>query len=248
SYDPTDPKAVNPGCPEGRNYRGQAFLSVRVLYAAPGARGKPIGVLNLTDRDGQDAFTAGVLNLGDASAQAIRHDAPDERLVTAASGIHAESAETPTEVLRRLEESLAEELASTEMFLTVFYAVVDAQAGRITFGNAGHAHAFLVSTRTGEATRLEATRPPLGLATAPGADVTRPWTRKDAILCLFTDGVAEALGGRGDRFGEERVLGHVARLRARPALEILESVHADLAGFTGGAAPTDDRTVVILKA
>src|SRR2546430_17256317 len=53
---------------------------------------------------------------------------------------------------------------------------------------------------------------------------------------------------RGERFGEERVLGHVARLRGRPALEILESVHADLAGFTGGAAPTDDRTVVILKA
>ena len=45
-----------------------------------------------------------------------------------------------------------------------------------------------------------------------------------------------------------RVLGHVARLRHRPALEILESVHADLAGFTGGAPPTDDRTVVILKA
>jgi len=330
SYDPTDPKAVNPGCPEGRNYRGQAFLSVPVLYAAPGARGKPIGVINLTDRVGQDAFTAGDRKLVAAianqigaaveNARLVAQDLGQQRvrrelelardlqlkllpsplvlaarvdvaarcrqadsvggdfynllnlragrigvmigdvtshgfsaalimaLVMAASGIHAESAETPTEVLRRLEESLAEELASTEMFLTVFYAVVDAQAGRITFGNAGHAHAFLVSTRTGEATRLEATRPPLGLATAPGADATRPWTRKDAILCLFTDGVAEALGGRGERFGEERVLGHVARLRDRPALEILESVHADLAGFTGGAPPTDDRTVVILKA
>src|SRR5256885_5711505 len=31
----------------------------RSLYAAPGARGKPIGVINLTDRVGQDAFTAG---------------------------------------------------------------------------------------------------------------------------------------------------------------------------------------------
>src|SRR2546430_17246982 len=104
----------------------------------------------------------------------------------AASGTHAESPETPPEVLRRLEESLAEELASTEMFLTVFYAVVDAQAGRITFGNAGHAHAFLVSTRTGEATRLEATRPPPRLATAPGADAAPPRTRQDAGLGLFT--------------------------------------------------------------
>src|SRR5206468_8455037 len=37
-------------------------------------------------------------------------------LVMAASGIHAESAERPPEVLHRLEESLADELASTEMF------------------------------------------------------------------------------------------------------------------------------------
>jgi len=98
--------------------------------------------------------------------------------------------------------------------------------------------------------RLQATRPPLGLATAPGEDSKLMWTRHEAIICLFTDGVTEALGGggpAGERFGEERVLGHVARLKDRPAREILESVHADLAGFTGGAPPADDRTVVILK-
>src|SRR5439155_20544273 len=121
-------------------------------------------------------------------------------LVMAASGIHAESADAPTEVLRRLEESLADELASTEMFLTVFYAVVDPKVGRITFANAGHPHAFLVSTRTGKAARLEATRPPLGLATAPGGDAVLTWARREAIICLFTDGVTEALGGRGERF------------------------------------------------
>src|SRR2546426_5389350 len=165
---------------------------------------------------------------------------------------------SPTEVLGRLEASLADELASTEMFLPVFYAGVDPKAGRIPFANAGHPHAFLVSTQTGKAVRLEATRPPLGLATAAGEDAALTWAPREAIICLFTDGVAEALGGgagggggggggRDERFGEERVLGHVARLKDRSAREILESVHADLAGFTGGAPPADDRTVVILK-
>jgi sigma-B regulation protein RsbU (phosphoserine phosphatase) len=329
SYDPTDPSAPNPGCPEGRTYLGKAFLSVPVLYAAPGARGKPIGVINLTDRVGEDAFTAGDRKLVAAianqigaaieNARLVARDLGQQRvlrelelardlqlkllpspgvlgsrvdvaarcrqaesvggdfynllnlragrigvmigdvtshgfgaalimaLVMAASGIHAESAETPTEVLRRLEESLADELASTEMFLTVFYAVVDQDVGRITFANAGHPHAFLVSTQTGKAVRLEATRPPLGLATAPGEDAGLTWAPREAIICLFTDGVTEALGPRGERFGEERVLGHVARLKDRPAREILESVHADLAGFTGGAPPADDRTVVILR-
>ena len=67
------------------------------------------------------------------------------------------------------------------------------------------------------------------------------------MLCLFTDGLTDAPGANGTRFGEERVVGHVSRLKDRPAREILESIYADLAGFTGGGAPTDDRTVVILK-
>src|SRR6058998_4045470 len=81
SYDPTDPKASNPGCPEGRNYRGEAFLSVPVLYAAPGARGKPIGVINLTDREGQDAFTAGDRKLVAAIANQIGAAIENSRLV-----------------------------------------------------------------------------------------------------------------------------------------------------------------------
>src|SRR2546430_8700069 len=283
SYDPTDPAAPNPGCPEGRNYRGQAFLSVPVLYAAPGARGKPIGVINLTDRLGEDAFTAGDRKLVAAianqvgaaieNARLVARDLGQQRvlrelelardlqlkllpppsvlgsrvdvaarcrqaesvggdfynllnlradriglmigdvtshgfgaalimaLVMAASGIHAEAAETPTEVLRRLEESLADELASTEMFLTVFYAVVDPKVGRITFANAGHPHAFLVSTRTGKAVRLEATRPPLGLTTAPGADAVRTWARRAGIICPFTDGVPQGPGAPGVALG-----------------------------------------------
>src|SRR3989442_3162734 len=59
SYDPTDPTAPNPGCPVGRQYKGKAFLSVPVLYGAPGQKSRPIGVINLTDRLGEDAFTAG---------------------------------------------------------------------------------------------------------------------------------------------------------------------------------------------
>src|SRR6058998_656789 len=279
SYDPTDPKAVSPGCPEGRNYRGRAFLSVPVLYAAPGTRGKQIGVINLTDRLGEDAFTAGDRKLVAAianqigaaveNARLVAQDLSQQRvrrelelahdlqlkllpsplvlaaradvaarcrqaesvggdfynllnlrgdrlgvmigdvtshgfsaalimaLVMAASGIHAETAETPAEVLRRIEESLGEELASTEMFLTVFYAVIDPAAQRIVYANAGHPHAFLVSTQTGDAVRLEATRPPLGLATAPGEDAVRPWRRREALLCLFTDGLTEATGSGG---------------------------------------------------
>ncbi len=329
SYDPSEPGGTDPGCAEDRGYRGRAFLSVPVVYAAPGGTPKPIGVINLTDRLGADAFTAGDRKLvaaianqigaavenarlveRDQGQQRVRHEmelAHDLQLkllpsplviaakadvaarcrsadsvggdfynllslhgdrigvmigdvsshgfgaalimalAMAASGIHAETADSPSEALVQMEGSLAEELARTEMFMTLFYAVIDPAGGRIAYANAGHPHAFLVDGASGEAQRLEATRPPLGLGVG-GEEHTKPWRRREAILALFTDGLVDARNDIGERFGEERVLGHVRNLRSGPAREILEAVFTDIAAFTGGAAASDDRTLVLLKA
>jgi sigma-B regulation protein RsbU (phosphoserine phosphatase) len=321
----------NPGRGEGggRAYKGRAFISVPVVYAAPGGQPKAIGVINLTDRLGVDAFTAGDRKLVAAianqigaaieNARLVERDQGQQRvrremelahdlqlkllpsplvvaakadvaarcrsadsvggdfynllslhgdrigvmigdvsshgfaaalimaLAMAASGIHAETAESPSEALVQMESSLAEELATTEMFLSLFYAVIDPVAGRIAYANAGHPHAFLVDGATGEAQRLEATRPPLGLGVG-GEERTKPWRRREAVLALFTDGLVDARNEIGERFGEERVLSHVRNLRASPAREMLEAVFTDIAAFTGGAPATDDRTLVLLKA
>ena len=168
-------------------------------------------------------------------------------LAMAASGIHAESAVDPAEVLGRLEESLSDELAKTEMFLTLFYGVVDPGAGRLVYANAGHPHAFVVHA-DGRPERLAATRPPLGLGAVTGSpDQTEPWARRADTLCLFTDGIADATSLRGTRFGEERVLGHVSRMRGRSTIDILNAVTTELDAFTDGADPADDRTIVLLR-
>ena len=166
----------------------------------------------------------------------------------AAAGIHAEVAESPSDALYRLEQSLGDELQRTEMFLTAFYAVIDPAANNVVFANAGHALAFLVDGETGHVERLPATRTPLGVTVEAGADLTRPWRHRRDVLCLLTDGVTDALGTRNnERYGEERAVQHIARLRSRPAREILEAIFADLAAFTGGAPAEDDRTVVVLR-
>jgi sigma-B regulation protein RsbU (phosphoserine phosphatase) len=329
SYDPSDAGVPNPGRGAGRAYKGKAFISVPVVYAAPGGTPKPIGVINLTDRVGVDAFTAGDRKLVAAIANQIGAAVENARLVErdqgqqrvrremelahdlqlklmpsplviaakadvaarcrsadsvggdfynllslhgdrigvmigdvsshgfgaalimalamAASGIHAETAESPSEALVQMEGSLAEELAHTEMFLSLFYAVIDPVAGRIAYANAGHPHAFLVDGASGDAQRLEATRPPLGLGVG-GEEHNKPWRRREAILALFTDGLVDARNEVGERFGEARVLSHVKNLRTRPARDILEAVFTDIAAFTGGAPATDDRTLVLLKA
>ena len=330
AHDPTIPGGRNPGSPDGRGYRGHAFLSVPVTYAAPGGAPRAIGVINLTDRLGEDAFTAGDRKLVAAvanqigaaveNARLVERDLGQQRLhhelelahdlqlkllpsplviaarcdvaarcrsaesvggdlynflmlrdnrigvmigdvsshgfgaalimalVIAASGIHAETTDAPSEMLRRLEHSLADELAKTEMFLTLVDAAIDPAGRRLTYANAGHPHAFLVSGATGAAERLTATRPPLGMGKEAGPDAQRPWQPKRDLLCLFTDGIADALNARGERYGEERVLGHAARLRDRPVREMLDAIYTDLAAFTDAADAKDDRTLVLLRA
>jgi sigma-B regulation protein RsbU (phosphoserine phosphatase) len=169
-------------------------------------------------------------------------------LAMAASGIHAEAAGSPGQVLKKLEESLVNELARTEMYLSLFYAVVDPVAGSIAYANAGHPHAFLVRGGSGEIVRLEATRTPLGLGgPTDSGDRQESWRRREDLLCLITDGITDATDETGRRFGEERVLGHVQTLRTRPAQQVLEAIFADLAAFTGGAPSSDDRTLLIAR-
>jgi sigma-B regulation protein RsbU (phosphoserine phosphatase) len=314
----------------GRSYRGEAYLAVPVMYGAPGDQARPIGVINLTDRVGPDAFSAGDRKLVAAianqvgaaieNARLVARDQSQQRvrrelelahdlqlkllpaasvlgtkadlavrcrsadvvggdfynllslhgdrvgvmigdvsshgfgaalimaLAMAASGIHAEAAGTPGHVLRKLEESLANELGRTEMYLSLLYAVIDPAAGSIAYANAGHPHAFLVRGATGSIIRLEATRTPLGLG-GPGesGDRQETWQRREDVLCLFTDGITDATDDAGRRFGEERVLGHVQALRSKPAQQALEAIFADLAAFTGGAPSADDRTLLIAR-
>ena len=209
-----------------RKALGQHFLAdVRILDRIVAALDPAPGELVLEIGPGPGTLTARLL---------------------AAAGVHAESAASPGEVLRRLEESLADELLRTDMFLTLLYGVVDPAQGRLTYASAGHAFAYLVHGPTGAWRRLEATRPPLALG-AGSADVTVPWHKGEDILVLLTDGIVDATDLSGGRFGEQRVLGHVTRLHARPAREILDAIFTDLAAFTGGGPASDDRTAVLLR-
>ena len=167
-------------------------------------------------------------------------------LTMSASAIHAQGTDDPAEMLRRLYQSVKEELTTTEMFVSALYAVVDRNLGVLRYGNTGHPHAFVV-TRAGDVDRLGAGGPPLGMADeAPRSDA-RPWDVGGDLLVLFTDGIADARNREGIRFGEEPVLDCVMMHRHEPPDEIAGRVFALLDRYTGDTPRRDDLTLVILK-
>ncbi len=166
-------------------------------------------------------------------------------LVLSAAGIHAEEVSSPDAMLRRLLESVAQELAETEMHLSLFYGVLDPEAGRLRYANAGHPHAFCVRA-DGTAERLGATSPPLGFTEADTLKAAQTsWASAEDLLLLFSDGIVDARNEAGEMLGEARVLEVVAAHRAETSGAIIEAVLAEAAAFEAQAS--DDRTILALR-
>ncbi len=166
-------------------------------------------------------------------------------LVMSAAGIHAATSANPDETLTALLDSLSTELIRTEMHFSVFYGMLDPRARHLVYASAGHPHAFRVP-RAGPPERLEATAPPLGLATAGNIQRRQvPWSFGDDLLVLWTDGLVDARNDAGEPFGEQRLLTEVGLRRKEAPEAIVRAVLEQAEAF--GARPTDDRTLLVLR-
>jgi sigma-B regulation protein RsbU (phosphoserine phosphatase) len=166
-------------------------------------------------------------------------------LTMSAASIYANEHVSPARVLRETDNALIDELETTEMYLTLFYGVLDPKAYTLTYANAGHPHAFILN-RDGEARRLEATDPPVGFA-GPDAYGQREisWSPDEDLLLLFTDGLSDTLTARGGAVGEEMVIETVRATRSAGPEAIVDALF-DRARETVSAVPSDDRTAVVV--
>jgi sigma-B regulation protein RsbU (phosphoserine phosphatase) len=166
-------------------------------------------------------------------------------LTISAVSIYAQEAIAPAEVLRRVHRSLAKELETTEMYLTLFYAVIDRAAGRLVYANAGHPHAFRI-TPEGDAERLGATDLPLGMMPeGMYRDAVTAWSPDD-LICLFTDGLSDSFPVTDGKSGETALMEQVVALRRAPLADILEQLFATTDQSTVDLPP-DDRTVLLMR-
>ena len=168
-------------------------------------------------------------------------------LSMSAAAIQATVGDGPASVIRRLDDAVFDELENTEMYLTLFYAVIDRERRTLEYTNAGHPYAFVVGA-DGEAVRLPATDPPVGMC-GPEAyhSAVHPWESGEDLLLLFTDGLSDLLSGPTRGTGEARVLDTVVANRRDPPRLIVDRLF-QLAENADSSTPSDDRTALILRA
>ena len=167
-------------------------------------------------------------------------------LTMSASAIHAQTTADPGETLHALFTSVRDELATTEMFISAFYGVVDRLRGELLYANTGHPHAFVVGA-DGRTERLTAKEPPLGMADERPATGRRRWSPESDLLVLFTDGMSDARNAAGLRLGEDRILETIVTHHREPPSDILARVIALVEQHSGNTPRRDDQTLVLLR-
>lgn len=152
----------------------------------------------------------------------------------------------PGECLTELNNLLARE-SDEEMFVTIFYGVLDTATGKGVYCNGGHDSPFIIR-KSGDVTKLEGSE---GLLVGQFPEVEYP-TREVNLspgdtLFLCTDGLMEAMNGARKQFGEERLATYLRRSQQSNLERLVEEAHEEIRRFTDGAPQSDDITMLTLR-
>ena len=155
---------------------------------------------------------------------------------------------SPADVLRHV-NNLLEESTSPQMFVSAFYGVIDLRSGLIEYCSGGH-EAPIVLRADGGTARLAASKG-MALGVQRDEEYTNAATRLghgDTVF-LYTDGVTEAMDEERAMFGEERLVATLKTLAGTTGTPgaLVGALLAEVHGFTGGAAQSDDITTLAVR-
>lgn len=133
------------------------------------------------------------------------------------------------------------------MFVTLFYAILDAEKMTLEYVNAGHNPPLLMSNREGDVILLKAQGVPLGVIPDINLKLETVHFKPGNILSLYTDGVTEAVNDNGERFELDHLSKTIYSNRAMPAGAIIRSIQDEMGRFVGSQPQFDDITLMVLK-
>ncbi len=143
-------------------------------------------------------------------------------------------------------------LATTTIFASAFYLVIDAATGEMLCANAGHPSPFWLRRDAGTVQLLpesdQARGPALGLMSETEyPTLCQRLGATDAVL-LFTDGLYEVDDAEGNQFGLARLREEVQkRIRHKPG-DLVNELVATVRKFSGSGEFSDDVCLVAVEA
>lgn len=149
-------------------------------------------------------------------------------------------------VMRKV-NSLMHESTDHERFVTAFYGVLDSKNNVLIFTNAGH-NPPILRRREGAFENLEDGGVALGVLPDARYEERPVALHPGDLLVMYTDGVSEAESPSGEFFGTQRIEETMTRLARLGAAAVMEGLIEAVREWTGERGPSDDLTLMVLKA
>jgi sigma-B regulation protein RsbU (phosphoserine phosphatase) len=156
------------------------------------------------------------------------------------------SGSDPAEVLAEANDLIMTN-ARSDLFVTMFYAILDPQEGVLTFANGGHNPPLLFGNGARDVVYLSAQGMALGVLTGIELEQRETSLAPGDVLLFYTDGVTDALNHATEEFGLERLCRVVHAHQTESATDIMRAINRDVADFVGDTPQFDDYTFVVLK-
>jgi serine phosphatase RsbU (regulator of sigma subunit) len=153
---------------------------------------------------------------------------------------------SPAAVLRAANGAMFADLATAELFITMFCARYDAVSGDLDYANAGH-NPPLLHRAGGGVESLDADGAALGILEDLEFEERHAALSRGDLVLLYTDGVVEAAAPDGQVFGEQRLERLVAGRDGAGAAGVLEALYGAVRRHAGGAPQQDDITMLALE-
>ena len=135
----------------------------------------------------------------------------------------------------------------TNLFVTLFYGILDPTTGGLSYANAGHNPPYLLSAQNGDPVQaLRRTGMPLGVLEEATWERGSGQISSGDALVLYTDGIPEAQNGHEEFFSEQRFLEIIQSNRGRSAQDMQDLLLAEVHSFVADAPQLDDITLMVV--
>ncbi|MBP5555280.1 MAG: SpoIIE family protein phosphatase [Lachnospiraceae bacterium] len=153
---------------------------------------------------------------------------------------------SPSEVLSYANDQLGEG-NEAELFVTVWFAIIEISTGKGIAANAGHEHPAL-RKKDGTFELIKYRHSP-AVATMPGINFKEHEFKLDPgdSLYVYTDGVTEATRSDNVLFGTDRMIASLNKDPDADPRTMLDTVRNDIDEFVGDAPQFDDITMLGFK-
>ena len=152
---------------------------------------------------------------------------------------------SPATVLEQSNELLCKESVNN-MFVTVFYAILNIYTGEVSFCNGGHNRPVYIR-QDGEVSML-----PLTGSMALGVMADAVYQEKTIRLnpgdsfFLYTDGISEAMDKHDNPYGNDRLMDVCRSMKKMSSKEMVEIMTNSVCEFVDGALQSDDMTMLAI--